>query len=136
MRETLSIVLASILFIHSGLEAKARVPGATSPAQAESKPTIEERILEIPPGTMIKVRLLTKEKLRGRLGEITDEGFAVQTAKGNKIETRKIAFQNVKSISKVEAHKAGKTAGWVVLGVLAGIGAVILILVAVAASGD
>jgi hypothetical protein len=132
MRDMLCTVLASILFLHSGLEAKAKVHGATSPAQAEStKPTLKERILEIPPGTMIQVRLLSKEKLRGRLGEVTDEGFAIQTAKGNKIETRKIAFEDVKSLSKVEGRKAAKTAGWVVLGALAGIGAVILILVLV-----
>ena len=128
MRDMLCIVLASILFLHSGLEAKAKVHGATSPAQAEAKPTFKERILEIPPGTMIEVRLLSKEKLRGRLGEVSDEGFALQTAKGNKIETRKIAFEDLKSLSKVEGAKAAKTAGWVVLGVLAGLGAVVLIL--------
>jgi hypothetical protein len=131
MREMICIVLSSILFLHSGLEAKAGVPRAASPTQAESKakPTFKERILEIPPGTMIEVRLLSKEKLRGRLGEITDEGFAVQTAKGNKIETRKIAFEDVKSLAKVEGRKAAKTAGWIVLGVLAGVGALILIMV-------
>jgi hypothetical protein len=126
MRETLCIVLASILFLHPGLEAKAKVHSATSPAQAESKPTLKERVLEIPSGTMIEVRLLSKEKLRGRLGEVTDEGFAVQTAKGNKIETRKIAFQDVKSLSKAEGGKAGKTAGWIVLAALAGIGVLVL----------
>jgi hypothetical protein len=139
MREMICIVLSSILFLHSGLEAKAGVPGAASPTQAESKakPTFKERILEIPPGSMIEVRLVTKEKVRGRLGEVSNEGFSLQTAKGNNIETRKIAFEDLKSIKKVEGKKAAKTAGYVTLGVLAGLGAVLLIIIiALAARAD
>jgi hypothetical protein len=137
MCDMLCIVLASILFLHSGLEAKAKVHGATSPAQAEAKPIFKERILEIPPGSMIEVRLVTKEKVRGRLGEVSNEGFSLQTAKGNNIETRKIAFEDLKSIKKVEGAKAAKTAGYVTLGVLAGLGAVLLIIIiAVLAQAD
>ena len=130
MRNSICLVLAMILFGYSTLEARVGASGVVLPgqAQSEAKPTIKERVLEIPPGTMIEVRLLNKQKLRGRLGEITDEGFSLQTAQGNKIETRKLTFDDLKSVKKVEGSKGAKTAGWILVGFLAGIGALILIV--------
>ena len=137
MRDIICLGLVSILFGTTTLQARGGASGVIPPEQAgtERKTTIKEGILEIPPGTMVEVRLLNKQKIRGRLGEITDEGLTLQTARGDKIETQKLAFSELKSVKNVESHK-GKTAGWLVLGGLAGIGALVLILVAVAASGD
>lgn len=130
MRNIICLALVTLLFGTTTLEARVGAAGAVPGGQAGSgrKPTLKERILEIPPGTMIEVRLLNKQKLRGRLGEITDEGFSLQTAQGNKIETRKLTFDDLKSVKKVEGSKAAKTAGWILVGVLAGIGALILIV--------
>jgi hypothetical protein len=138
MRDIICLVLVSMLFGTTTLEARVGAAGAVPGGQTGSgrKPTIKERILEIPPGTMIEVRLLNKQKIRGRLGEITDEGFSLQTAQGDKIDTQKFAFGDLKSVKKVEANKGAATAGYVVLGALAGVGALVLILIAVAASGD
>jgi hypothetical protein len=135
--DAVCLVLATILFGCTILEARAGVPGAATRAQtgSEQKPTVKERILEIPPGTMVEVRLLNKQKLRGRLGEVTDEGFSLQTAQGNRIDTKKVAFSDLKSVKKAEGNK-GKTAGWILLGALAGIGALVLIAVAAAASSE
>lgn len=76
------------------------------------------------------MRLLSKERIKGRLGEVTDEGFSLQTAKQNKIETQKISFDQLKSLTKVEDHKGARTAGYIVLGALAGVGVLFLILLA------
>jgi len=132
MRDLICLVLATMLFGYSTLEARVSASGAVPPGQAESKakPTVKERILEIPSGTIVEVRLLNKQKLRGRLGEITDEGIALQTAQGNKIETRKIAFNDLKSFKRVQESKAGRTVGWAVVGVLAGLGVVALVFAA------
>jgi hypothetical protein len=108
MRDIICLALATLVFGCTTLEARVGASDAVPPgqAQSESKPTVKERILEIPSGTMIEVRLLNNQKLRGRLGETTVEGFSLQTAQGNKIETRKLAFTDVKSLKLV-----GATAG-------------------------
>jgi len=92
--------------------------------------------MEIPPGTMIEVRLMDKNKVRGRLGEVTNEGFSLQTAQGNKIETQKIAFTDVKSLKKVEGETTGKKFSRGVIYGLAGIGVLMVILIIWAASRE
>jgi hypothetical protein len=96
--EFICLVLSAVLFNGSILEAKAAVSGATPRAQTEvaQSPTLRERIQEIQPGTMIEVRLHNKRKIRGRLGEVTDEGFSLTTAKGDKLGNQKVAFTEVK----------------------------------------
>jgi hypothetical protein len=130
--EILCLVLATLLFSDSILEAREGASGAAAAGQIETAPklTLKERILEIPPGTMTEVKLVNKQKIRGRLGEVTDEGFTLTTAQGEKISTQKIAFTDVKSIKKVEGGKAGHA----LLYALAGIGALFLVLVIWAAS--
>jgi hypothetical protein len=138
MRDFICLVWATMLFGYSTLEARVGASGAVPPAQAESaqKPTVKERILEIPPGTMIEVRLLNKQKIRGRLGEITNEVFSLQIARGNKIETQKVAFTDVKSLKKFESGEAGKMAGGVVIGILAALGILAVIGIIGAATRD
>ena len=137
MRDIICFVLVTMLFGTTTLEARVGAAGAVPAGQAgtERKLTMKERILEVPPGSMIEVRLLNKEKIRGRLGELTDEGFSLTTAQGEKIATQKVAFTDVKSFKKVEGAKAAKTAGWIVLGALAGLG-VLMVVLLVALRGD
>ncbi len=120
------LVLTTLLFTDSILEARTGAPGALAAGQIETppKPTLKERVLAIPPGTMTEVKLLNKQKIRGRLGEVTDEGFTLTTAQGDKISTQKIAFADVKSIKKIEGGKAGH----VLLYSLAGIGALLVVM--------
>ena len=93
MRASLSGFLAWMLFANS-LPAKPKILAALNNAQEPTtqKPRLKEKVLEIPAGSMVEVRLKAKEKLRGRLGEISNEAFTVKIAKGNNIEDRKIAF--------------------------------------------
>jgi hypothetical protein len=130
MRDIICLVLTALLFSTTTLEARAAAVGALPVAQTESKgnPTLKQRMLEVPPGTMIEVRLLNKQKIRGRLGELTDEGFSLTTAQGEKISTQKVAFTEVKSFKKVEGGKGGH----VVLYALAGIGVALLVVVVLA----
>ncbi len=130
-RKMLSLLLASVLGIDSGLIAKAEAVAATAPTQTEGaqNPALKEKVLGIPPQTMVEVRLRNKEKVRGRLGEVSNEGFALKVAKGDKIEDRKIAFGELKSIKAVGGK--GSKAGWIVLVALAGVGVIYLILVAI-----
>ena len=115
-RGPLSVLLVSILWVQSGLSAKAEAAQAvpTSHASASQKPTLKEQVIQIPTGAQVEVRLLNKERIRGRLGDISDEGFTVLIAKGNQIETRQVAFGDVKSVKEVRKQR---TALYVFLGV-------------------
>ena len=136
MRDIICLVLVSMFFGTTTLEARVGAAGAVPAGQTgtERKPTLKERILEIPPGTLIEVRLLNKQKIRGRLGELTDEGFSLTTAQGEKIATQKVAFADLKSFKKVEGGKAGHA----VLYALAGLGVLLVVIIiwAAAASGS
>jgi len=130
MRNLIALMLVWALFGNSVLEARVRPEQETT-----KKPTLQERILEVSPGTMIEVRLMNKQKLRGRLGEVTNEGFALQMAQGTKVETQKIAFTEVRSFKQVEGT-TGKKIGKGVVYALAGIGVLVVISVILVASRD
>ncbi len=132
--EIICLVLTTVLFTNSMLEAKTNVPGTVLPEQAgaATKPTLKERLIAVPPGTMIEVKLLNKQKIRGRLGEITDEGFRLTTAQGDKIGTPVIAFTDVKSFKKVEGGKGGHA----LLYALAGVGVVFVVLAIIVATRE
>ena len=138
MRDTILLILISVLFGNSVLEARvgASATGASLPQETTKKATVQERIMEIPPGTMIEVRLMDKNKVRGRLGEVTNEGFSLQTAQGNKIETQKIAFTDVKSFKNAKGGETGKGFSRGVIYGLAGIGVLMVILIIWAASRE
>jgi translation initiation factor IF-1 len=131
MRDIVCLVLASLIFSTTTLDAKTGTAGAVPTGQvgAERKLTLKEQILEVPPGTMIEVRLLNKQKIRGRLGDPTNEGFSLKTAQGDKIETQTVSFTDLKSFKKVEGAHAAKTAGWIVLGGLAALGVLLVVLI-------
>jgi hypothetical protein len=109
-RDVLSLFLASVLWVHSGLSAKAETVGAAAASQASGsrEPTLKEQVIQIPAGAQVEVRLLNKERLRGRLGNISDEGFTVQIAQGNRIETRTVAFGEVKSVKEIRKQHTTK----------------------------
>lgn len=126
----LTLILVWALFGDSVLEARVSVSASADshPEETTNKPTLQQRILEVPQGSMVEVRLMNKQKLRGRLGEVTNEGFSLQTAQGNKIETQKIAYADVKSLKQVEGT-TGKKIGKGVIYALAGIGALMVVMV-------
>jgi hypothetical protein len=73
-RASISVPLVWLLSIPMPL-AQAR------PEQQGKQATIQEKVVEIPIGSVVEVRLKTKEKIRGQLGATTSEGFSVKSAK-------------------------------------------------------
>ncbi|MGB6385211.1 MAG: hypothetical protein WBF25_08310 [Terriglobales bacterium] len=63
------------------------------------------RVAKIPAGAEIEVRLFSKEKLRGRLGEVSGTGFILLIPTGNRIDERRLAFDDVKSIKVIGSHR-------------------------------
>jgi hypothetical protein len=126
MRSIVCLVLVTTLFGTTTLEARVGVPTTIPPGQAgsEPKPTLKEQVIQIPAGAQVEVRLLNKERLRGRLGDISDEGFTVQIAQGNRIDTRKVAYGDVKSVKAIGNKE--KRRG-ILIGVVATVG-ILLVL--------
>ncbi len=135
----IALILVYALFGSTVLQARIGVSasGGFPTEETTKKPTLQERILEVPNGSIIEVRLMNKQKVRGKLGEVTNEGFSLQTAQGTKVETQKFTFTDVKSFKLVSGTTATK-AGRGLIYALAGIGvlAVVLIIVGVAMSGS
>jgi len=132
MRNLVSVLLTWVLWTNA-ISGAPRSFAASPESQlpANHKPTLKEQLLEIPAGSIVEVRLKSKEKLRGQLGEVTNDSFTIKHAKGEKIEDRTVTFEEVKSVKPVGQAKARNT----VLTILAGvaIGVVVLIVVAVVA---
>jgi hypothetical protein len=131
MRQCLSVLLAWVLSVNS-LPGKPRSVATLHSAQAPTvqKATLKEQVLAIPAGSLVEIRLKTKEKLRGRLVEVSNEGITLKVVTGNKIDERKLAFDELKSIKGVEG---GSKAGRVTLYILAGVGVGLVILFVIAA---
>jgi hypothetical protein len=134
-QKALAVTLAVVFLGPSLASAAAGKPGEPRPKPTEEKPTLRERVLKIPAGAIVVVRLRNKEKVKGRLGEVTDEAFMVQTAEGNLIEKRSVNFQEVKSIKTVSTtgHKVGLGLG--VAGVAIGAAVLGILIWALAAAG-
>lgn len=132
MRDTICLLLATVFFGAATLSArshKARVV-PSGEASAEQTARLKQKLLEVPTGTMIEVRLLNKLKIRGRLGQVDDQGFSLTTAQNGKIVTQRLVFNEMNSLKKVEGGKGGHIALWM----LAGVGALVLICAIVAAT--
>jgi hypothetical protein len=135
----IALILVYALFGTTVLEARIGISasGGFPTEETTIKPTLQERILEVPNGSIIEVRLMNKQKVRGKLGEVTNEGFSLQTAQGTKVETQQFAFTDVKSFKQVSGTAATK-AGHGLVYALAGIGVltVVLVIVGVAMAGS
>lgn len=129
MRDVICLTLMTAILGVTTLEASENstltVLSGRSPA--EQALNIKERLLELPPGSLIEVRLLNKQKLRGKLGQMDDEGFNLTAVKQGKVVTQKIAFSELKSFKQVTSAKV-KT-GHTFLYILAGIGVFMVIMI-------
>lgn len=99
-------------------------------AQEVPKATPKEKVLSMPVGTVVEVKTFGKEKLRGRLGEATDAGFAMQVVRQGKVESVQVPFSDLKSIKVKRPPGSGgnvsTAVAWAVVGAGAGVAALLL----------
>lgn len=134
MRNVVCLILVTAILSVSALEgsentALAALSGKSPTAQV---PNMKEKLLELPPGSMIEVRLLNKQKIRGKLGQIDNEGFNLTAVEQGKIITQRIAFSELKSFKQVTS--ATTKTGHTLVYILAGVGAVMIIMIIWAAT--
>ena len=121
-------VLAAVLMLWAGLMQTA---SGQSPKRSHDE-TLKAALIEIPTGSVVQVKLQDKQKLRGKIGAVTDAGFELQTLRDGKIATETFAFAQVKS---VQLKNQGLSTGVkITVGVIAGVGAFLIIVIAVAAA--
>ena len=89
------LALVSIALLLSCSLADASPPQVQSAVEATD---LRERLILIPAGSIIEVKLINKQKIRGRLGPVSDTGFEVQHAGNNQIVTEAFAFDTVSSV--------------------------------------
>lgn len=130
IQKALAVTLAAVFLAPSVLSAAGGKLGWQDSGDAKpasDKPTAQERVLKVPAGAIVVVSLRDKEKVKGRMGDVTGEAFTVQTAKGNAVQERTVSFADVKSIktASTPGHKvclglaiAGVAVGAVVIGIL------------------
>jgi preprotein translocase subunit SecF len=129
LRQALCVVLVCTFLNNSALWAASVDPAQTQTAQTTR---LKEQVLRIPAGSQIEVRLNNKQKQRGRLGEIRDEEFAMQTMKAGKMEVQNVAFSEVNSVKQVGKH----TTRNILIGVGIGLAAAVIVVAILAATVD
>jgi len=92
--------------------------------QAGDASRLREQIAHLPPGGLIEVRLVSREKVRGRLGVVESDGFTVQLQDPSASE-RRIAFADVKSVKAILSTR-GRVVSWIVVGVVVAVVVVVL----------
>ena len=103
---------------------KASGAAATETSQ---KRAVQQQVVEIPTGKLVEVRLADKSKIRGRIGQVSAEGFLLAVAKGSQVEEQKLAFSDVTSIKTIEKKDGGKKGLYILLGAAIAVGAIFLI---------
>lgn len=108
------LLLAAVLVKSPRLEAQGGISGSAPYAQTEDQPVLKARALAIPPGTKVQLRLLNKQKVRGRIESHSDDGITVQTSPGTDVE---IGFDQISALKTVkEKSRAEKALPWVWIG--------------------
>ena len=126
-RQVLAISLSCVVLLAANPEERTR--------------KLTEKVSSIPEGTIVQVKTIDNQLLKGRIGELTGTGFSVQTVRNEKVETIGVEYaraKSVKVIARAGEHRRGGagTAGWVVVGGLAAIGTIAVITLAVYLGGS
>ena len=106
------------------------IMAAATPEERTRK--LMEKVSAIPEGTIVEVKTVDNQQWTGRIGEMTSTGFSVQTVRNGRVESIAVEYSRAKSVKvfvRADQHRGstGKTAGWVVVGGLAVMGAIALI---------
>jgi hypothetical protein len=125
LRSAVATLLAGILVLQTALAApRSAVPKATPEQESAQAAALKQKVLKIQPQSMIVIKMKNKEQLRGRLTQVTDEGFVVKTMRGEEFEDRQLAYAEVTSIKEVSS--GSQTKKWIIIGVT--IGAIVTVV--------
>jgi hypothetical protein len=80
-----------------------REPQAPDPEtmQSPESEAAKTRVLQLPTGSFLEVRLIDGQKFRGRLGDLEEDEFMLKTVSRNRLTEQKIAFCELRSIRRL-----------------------------------
>ncbi len=99
----------------------------------QTSATVQDEVAKLTKGSMIEVRLKSRKKVKGWLGEVSADGFEVQVSKGQKADNVSFLFANVDWVASKTPAKGSYKAVWIAVGVGVGVVVVLTILGAVVA---
>lgn len=107
----------------------------TKTASPEKQAEFKKHVVEWGTNKQVNVKLHSGEKLSGRITEIQNDFFALQSVtKDGKVTSQPINFSHINKLSA--KGNAGRTAGHTALGVLAGVGAIFVMLFVIYAATE
>jgi uncharacterized protein (DUF58 family) len=131
-RHALSFTLSLLLMCTFATQlAFAQARTTSSEKQAEFK----KRVVEWGTNRQVNVKLNSGEKISGRIAEIQDAFFALQSVtKDGRVTSQPVNFSDIHKLSV--KRQPGSILGHTALGVLAGVGAVFVTLFVIYAASD
>ena len=128
----LTIIISWLLILALGCGNALAQTNITAP---EKQAAFKQRVVDWGTNKQVNVKLNSGEKISGRIAEIQNDFFALQAVtKDGKVTAREINYREINKLSA--KSNAGKVAGHTALGVLAGVGAVFVVLFAIYAATD
>jgi hypothetical protein len=77
-------------------------PNRASAREQEAAADVRKsRVLRLATGTYVEVRLTDGQKIEGRLGDLVEDGFMLQTVNENKLTERLVRFEELQSVKPV-----------------------------------
>ncbi len=131
-RKYCSLVLSWLLILALGFSSALAQTKTTSP---EKQAEFKKRVVEWGTNKQVNVKLNSGAKISGRVAEIQNDYFEVQTVtRDGQVTSQQINFSDINKLS-VKGN-AGRTAGYTALGILAGVGATFVVLFAIYAANE
>jgi hypothetical protein len=123
LKQPLSFLLCALLVV-SGF-------AQTNNKQLEKEAKLKQKVVEWGTNKNVSVKLKSGEKLAGRIADIKDDIFALQFVDKDKVTSREIRYSDVDKISTKDGGKAGRVVGYTALGVLAGVGVFMVVILSI-----
>jgi len=101
LHRILSLILPACLIWHPLAAACGTPASVPTPSDSSREVKLKARVLEIPVGTSIEVRLEGGEKVVGTMGEVWSDTFLVESVGGNPGARREIRFADLRSIKTI-----------------------------------
>ena len=96
------VVSVVVCLLFAGFPQRAE---AGAPQTLGQKDAVKMKVLRIPAGSLVEARLMSKERVRGRLIGTTEDGFTVQVADGAANE-RTLSFDQVRSFDQKDKPRS------------------------------
>ena len=100
LHKMLSLVLLTVMVHHPAVAGGNAAP-SPNPGDSSLEAKLKARVLDIPAGAAIEVRLGKGEKIVGTIGEVSSESFTVESVGGDASMRREVSFGELRSVKTV-----------------------------------